>query len=252
MPVDRINPDRRRFPSLTGRVMLDSVRGTPRMRAWPKKRGRNLPEVTKINNAVFTERTRLAKYAASQQIVAAMEATKGTGLYPRDLLMRAMATGIYDVQEPDGRIIRHRAPFVEIKMFTGVILELAVDQTIAINTWRGVNWPLPVIDTSNFWDAGSPQIITIPQGVQVIELVIGGKNNTGGTQTFAARALNKNNIQACEIQTRTLGSPGVSTTTGPLVVQGGDTFKPEYFITTGGKLAGAGRTYCRLNVLQAA
>ncbi len=83
-------PVARRGPSYRGRVMIDTVRGVIRVRKWPKKRGRPKSALQRWWNDWFKQANLLAKYADPMSLVAAKEMTKGTGLYPRDVLLKAM------------------------------------------------------------------------------------------------------------------------------------------------------------------
>ena len=75
--------------------MVDTVRGVVRIRAWPKKRGPPKSENQKFWVDWFTQANLLAKYADPIQQVRAMEMTKGSGLYPRDVLLMAMRGSLY-------------------------------------------------------------------------------------------------------------------------------------------------------------
>jgi len=91
MAIIRDIPVARRGPSYRGRVMIDTVRGVIRVRRWPKKPGppRSAKQLWQMD--WFTQANLLAKYADPMSQVAAKEMTKGTGLYPRDVLLKAMA-----------------------------------------------------------------------------------------------------------------------------------------------------------------
>lgn len=231
--------------------MLDSSRGVPRMRVWPKKRGKNLPAITAQNNAIFTERNRLAKYAASQLIIAAMETTKGTGLYPRDLLMRAMATGLYDVEKPDLTFYTHRRDRIDFMPFQGFILQLIANQFIGTNVSKAPIWPLPVRDTAQFFNAGAPTLITVPIGVTVMEFFSGHASafSNGGRML---ETLHQNGGAAIKYDNRqTSGTGGMAMSSGPIVVAAGDQIEVRFFMSSGGTINGTPQTFFAGQILEA-
>jgi len=83
-------PRKEKGPSFRGKLMLDTVRGTLRVRKWPKKRGKAKSALQQQWIDWFTQANFLAKYASGYDQVAAIERSKGTGLYPRDLILKAM------------------------------------------------------------------------------------------------------------------------------------------------------------------
>jgi len=75
--------------------MIDTVRGVLRVRKWPKKRGPPKSAKQRFWIDWFTQANLLAKYADPMSQVRAIEMTKGTGLYPRDVLLSAMRGRLY-------------------------------------------------------------------------------------------------------------------------------------------------------------
>jgi len=88
-------PRAQRYASYRGRVMIDTVRGVLRVRKWPKKRGPPKSAKQRFWIDWFTQANLLAKYADPMSQVRAIEMTKGTGLYPRDVLLSAMRGRLY-------------------------------------------------------------------------------------------------------------------------------------------------------------
>lgn len=75
--------------------MVDTWRGILRVRKWPKKRpGPQTPQ-ERFWVDWFSQANRLAKYADAASQIRAKELTKGTGLYPRDVLLAAMRGRLY-------------------------------------------------------------------------------------------------------------------------------------------------------------
>lgn len=75
--------------------MIDTVRGVLRVRRWPKKRGRPKSALQRWWNDWFKQANLLAKYADGLSQANAISMTKGTGLYPRDVLLSAMRGRLY-------------------------------------------------------------------------------------------------------------------------------------------------------------
>jgi hypothetical protein len=169
----RWTPGSLRFPALKGRLIVDTYRGQMRVRAWPRKRGPSKSAEVRRQNQWFKEALALMGKVAPTQSALAIRMTLGTGLYPRDLLMRQMSGGIYDIIDEDGRNYKVRQRFRETKVFQGVILELAVMKTFTANIASFVTWPLPVLDTLGFWDVTQPDRIIIPEGINVVEVTAG-------------------------------------------------------------------------------
>jgi len=88
-------PRKQRMASYRGRLMIDTVRGVLRVRKWPKKRGTPRSALQRFWIDWFTQANLLAKYADPMSQVRAIEMTKGTGLYPRDVLLSAMRGRLY-------------------------------------------------------------------------------------------------------------------------------------------------------------
>ena len=75
--------------------MVDVVRGVLRVRKWPAKRGPPRSEAQRYWVDWFKQANLLAKYADANSQRTAIQLTKGTGKYPRDLLLQAMRGRLY-------------------------------------------------------------------------------------------------------------------------------------------------------------
>lgn len=75
--------------------MVDTVRGVLRVRKWPKKRGTPRSALQRWWNDWFRQANKLAKYADGMTQARAIEMTKGSGLYPRDVMLAAMRGRLY-------------------------------------------------------------------------------------------------------------------------------------------------------------
>lgn len=250
MSKRRSDPARQRFPGLTGNLVVDSVRGRLRIRKWPRPRGKPKSPVTRQQNEDFALRSFRTKYVAGSQMSAAIDATKGTGLYPRDLIMRAMTVGLFDVVLPDGQIITNRRDFMNPTTYQGAILLLDVNQNIGTGAAASPAWPLPLVDTAAFWDISAPTLLTIPNGVEIVNLWGGSRAATaGGGRAFMTFRQNGSVIGYDNRDTPQ--TVGVLASSGPVVVSEGDTLDTQTFLETGGILQGGGGTFFALEVLQA-
>lgn len=83
--------------------MVDTVRGVVRVRKWPKKRGTPKSARQRWWISWFKQANLLAKYADAASQRRAIELTKGTGLYPRDILLKTMRGRLYYWTDPTGK-----------------------------------------------------------------------------------------------------------------------------------------------------
>lgn len=95
MAILRSIPRKLRGPSLRNAVMIDSVRGVLRVRKWPRKRGKPRSALQQFWVDWFTQANLLAKYADGMTQALAIKLTKGSGLYPRDIMLQAMRGRLY-------------------------------------------------------------------------------------------------------------------------------------------------------------
>lgn len=156
---------KQKLPALTGRLMVDTVNGKVRVRKWPRKRGPNVPEQVKIQNDRFRDAQKLAKLADPGLVNRLRDATKGSGLYPRDVLTKLMLAPPFDITAYDGHLITHGRREVFSIMFQGFRLALTGNQNTDGNDPFYPTWPVPVVDTAGFFNAAAPTYITIPDHV---------------------------------------------------------------------------------------
>lgn len=105
MTIEKPGRALKRGPSLTGTVMIDTYRGSPRVRKWPRKRGTTVSAKTKEQMEWFRQANLLAKYAAPVEQKTALKATENSPLLPRDIQLMAMAGRIFMIELDDGRTI---------------------------------------------------------------------------------------------------------------------------------------------------
>jgi len=82
--------------------MIDTFRGVLRVRKWPAKYGKPRSALQAWWVDWFKQANLLAKYADPMSQARAIEMTKGSGMYPRDVLLKAMRGRLYFWSTPDG------------------------------------------------------------------------------------------------------------------------------------------------------
>ncbi len=90
MAILRSIPLAQRLASHRGRTITYTHRGILVTQKWPRKRGTPTSAKQLWWIDWFTQANKLAKYADPMSQVRAIDMTKGTGLYPRDVLLKAM------------------------------------------------------------------------------------------------------------------------------------------------------------------
>lgn len=101
-------PPNRRGPSLSSGMMIDTVRGVPRARAWPAKRGKPKSDAQAQAVEDFRRSQKLAKRAFPEQQRQLFEATAGTPFMPRDLAVMSMFGRMIAADLDNGSILRGR------------------------------------------------------------------------------------------------------------------------------------------------
>lgn len=247
----RNDPTRQRFPGVTGRLIVDTYRGRMRLRSWPKKRGPKATELQRLWRDWFTSANHRAKYAPGQQIDQSIKAARGTGLYPRDILIKAMGTGLFDAIDEDGNFITKRWDFWEPVMFQGVFSQLASNVSLPGGVLVTVQWPLPTLDTMSFWDAANPTRFTIPEHVEVVELTFTtmSTGSAGGAHVMYIRKNGTTLVARLEWSGSSFFSQSLKTV--PLAVSPGDYFEAEAFSSNSMTLVAGDAAAFGLNVLQA-
>lgn len=243
-PPDGTNP-----PAHRGRVSVKTWRGKTYISAWPKKRGPSKRRDQKWRADTFREATKLIKLAPASQQILSERAVKGSQLYPRDLLMRAMLSGIFDIRRPDGTIQTIGPKQVERAVFVGARVGKSSTQAIAANTITTVTWNDPILDTMGFWDPASPNQLRIPAGIQVVEVFAGVGYSAGGDYNLECRLSMSGKGIVSRPNYNVFGFGGLALSTGPIPVTEGDTINLQVEITAAGTIANDYRTYIGLNVL---
>lgn len=94
-----------RMESLTGSVMVDTVNGQIRIRAWPKPRPGKKSKAQQEVNEKFAQAQRAAKYLPAAQMTWLYEQTEGTPLLPRDLFTAMMFNQFLSAELPNGKVL---------------------------------------------------------------------------------------------------------------------------------------------------
>jgi hypothetical protein len=202
-------------------------------------------------NAWFKTAVRLAKIAEPTQQAMSIAMAKGTGLYPRDLLFKAMSSGIVDLAMPDGRLVTRGRYFRETVMFQGAILEQDTVQALPAGGYTTLTFPLPVLDTAGFWNMAAPRRLTIPAGIEVVEVTAGWHTNNINVNGNTVPALNLNGARLARSPRGVSGWPGGTISSGPRAVSVGDYFEFAVFVPTAQATNGTQECFMCLNVLQA-
>jgi hypothetical protein len=75
--------------ALKGKLLVKKYKGKLVVQSWPKPYGKARSEAQANTQKAFQRFQRAVKFFPPQQIITAMELTKSTGMYPRDLMMAA-------------------------------------------------------------------------------------------------------------------------------------------------------------------
>lgn len=174
------------------------------------------------------------KLADGLMVQTAMDAVRGTGLLPRDVLMRAISNGFYDIHNEGGEVLTYRQNFVEPKTFQGLITYPGQNFTSANNVNTAMTYGLPVLNTAGMWDPGATDRFTIPEKVQVISIYAGFGFNA--VQPVDARLWIRKapNNPALALQSQALGfyGQGINVGLGGLVVNQGEQYQIIYTVNT--------------------
>jgi len=229
----RSNPGRLRRPGLQGALVVDTTRGAPRVRAWPRKRGKPKSVLQQDGVDWFKDATDKAKRADPEQIKIAMTMTKKTGLYPRDLLLMAMAGNLGPFERDDGLVLQKKRRDFATMIFQGCILNL--DAPLALPSGNSViDWPLPLLDTADFWSAANPSRITNTAGFPIIGLVIAGFFADPGGSFILQGGIRLNGDYIARSSSSLSSSiNGTPVTAGPILLQDGDYLEADISLNTG-------------------
>ena len=234
----RWDPKGARFPAFHGKYVLYANQGQLLIRSWPRKRGPSKSAAVRRQVAWFKDANRLAKHCAASQQVSAIEMTKGTGLYPRDLLLKCMSAGIIVPVTADGRELQFRRPRVEPVEFQGFSLALTANWTIGVGPTGAPDWPLPLRDTAAFWDVAQPDRITIPPGVTTMVFFLGGNSPAVWNGNLVGIIEEVGGTVYARTDNTGTSQHSLTVSSGPIPVVAGEQYKANYNFTSNGILRG--------------
>lgn len=230
---------------------MDTVRGKLRVRKWPAKRTGRLHPHTAYMNRWFRDACRKLKYADPRAVDFAIKATKGTGLYPRDLLMASMGEGLIDLRLPDGTPITYKRQGLHPVAFQGLITWKNAAQNVAANTQTFLTWPLPQVDTAGMFNLGQPTRITIPPGVNIVAFT-GAIFTTNAAALATQIGLRKNGATDWQnIRAGTVERGSAILASGPVPVANGDYFELYCQYTAARTLFSDQQVYFKAEILDA-
>jgi hypothetical protein len=190
----RETPTGQQSPALSEGIIRYYDRGRWLTRRWPRKRHTPKSLYVQRQNQWFKEICALLKYAPGEEWEKAIEIAFHSGLYPKDILTSAAAGNMYDIYLEDGSEIQKYVPKVEEHVFTGCRLWRTTAQSIPANTWTAIQYQQALIDTSGFFDLSNPSRITIPTGVNVIEITAGVWLPNVSTANVQARIISSGGV----------------------------------------------------------
>jgi len=245
MPT-RSGPGRLRYPALRGGVVVDTVRGKTRVRKWPRARGKRLhPHTTYMNNW-FRDACNKLKYADTRAIDFAIKATKGTGLYPRDVLMAGMGSGLIDLVLPDGTPITYKRQGLHPVAFQGCIVPKTANQSVTGGVYTSISWSLPNIDTAGIFNLGIPTRFTVPPGVNIVRAEVQVSCTVAGAVLTAMRLLKNGATTLADNRFGSIERGACSFDSGAIPVQNGDYLEWQVNYASARILQGG--LLCRANV----
>lgn len=240
MPT-RSGPSHLTIPALKRGIIVYAQKGRLRAQVWPRRRGKPKHPHTLYMNAWFKDTMFKLRYVDGLAMDWAIRLTKQTGLYPRDLLTRAMTKGIFLIPDGQGGYLEPKQQGIYAVAFQGTIIRSPLTTSLVGGTNTIVNWNPPALDTVPLWSPSAPSRITIPKGINIVRVEATYRClNAGNTSSGAYIRMNGSQYFQGNTDAATPTS-GSQVTTGPVLVAQGDYFEFAPFV-------GANRTldaqYC--------
>ena len=250
MPRKRGILDRQVLPGAINRVVHTTLRGQFIAKKWPKPAGKATAPALIASQQRFADCQKLIKFVSGDAMDDAIKIAKGTGLYPRDVLMSAMTVGLYDIATTDGYVITNAQYYLRPAMFQGAIVQRSTNQAIPAGIETALSWDNPIVQTVPILNAAQPTRLTVPANTTIIELV--GKIHTVAATNGGHILIIRN--QANELiavqQETSNASVGLTINSGPISVSPGDWFRLLVFFAAAGTVRGAKQTGFAMNLLQ--
>lgn len=213
------------LPAVKSAFLLYSQRGGLRITKWPRKRGTPKSPVVRAINARFASAIKTIKYVDASQWDAANKMVAGTGLYPRDVLMKAMTAGWLELVQPNGTSIKLARPEIFTVTYQGARVQRTTGQSIPSNTLTTIAWQTPIIDTATIWSASNPTRLTVPTGVSRVSLRAGITTTAIGATDVGFQRIRRNNGENVALTQYGTGGVNAVMDSGPLNVSPGDYFE---------------------------
>jgi len=180
----------------------------------------------------------------------AIEITRNSGLYPRDLLMRMMAGNLGSLPLADGSILTKATKRIEPVTFQGSTLALTSNLAVPASTFTPITWPVPLIDKLGMWSAGAPTRLTIPANVTIIT-VWGGIVASAGANQLVLHRIWKNGAEINIVANTGIALNSTFLQSAALPVVAGDYFELVNWCSRASNLLAGLKTYFSLDVLEA-
>lgn len=155
----------KRNPSLRGSLMIDTVNGQVRVRAWPKKRPQPPTAAQAPVRVKFAQSQYAWNYMADNQQRWIMEQRANTPLLPRDVVTAMMFNQLANFQLPDGRMLYPMPARTEVSFALD-----AITQTEGAFLRRGGNgWEEWLQPNPNSWTVVHDAAIANPTAQIVVQ-----------------------------------------------------------------------------------
>lgn len=202
--------------------MQDVCGGVERLRTWPKKRGKKLPQKTLDQMEFFRQVQIASKLCSPDQLIAWEQATRGTPLLPRDMFLMMWSNRLCAITIEGGRTLYPQVAINDVSQSLDVIaqtpgdmLRRGVDQwepfTLptfapqvcavrrtsafaagAANTYAPISWQASTYDPSGIWDITDPTKLTMPGPGTALCFLNATATFGAFAQTIVAWAINGN------------------------------------------------------------
>ncbi len=128
-----------RQPSFYGVLMVDTVRGSIRVRKWPRPRGENRPAIQKFWSDWLRQVMLLYKYAPSREKIIWAEAVRNMPVKITDLYMQTMRGTLWVLEGPDGTVIYPEVLREKVASSLDSIIQLPGGMLVRGETlWQGI------------------------------------------------------------------------------------------------------------------
>lgn len=191
------------------------------------------------------------KYADARATDVAIKASRGTGFYPRDLMMAAYSgTIIGPIDVPDGQITVKKRGIFEVS-FQGARFEATANKAMGNGSFTPPDYADPVIDTAGMIDPAQPTGLVVPTHVEIIN-VTGGFLSSGSTGSRCRGQIIKNGTDLlCWWDGSSSGTRGMVLSTGPIPVVPDDFLEVQWYSNSNWTVLGAPQTFIAAEILAA-